>query len=343
MLGILTAFVRAADAPHVSEFVDGLSNVRTQGMDVQGSFRMYRADEVLPAALTGSLEELRIPLVRHGELWRQQNRFRATYLQVGAVESRQSVALDESQAFEFSSGIEPDQGVLRVMDAQSPEGANSIRSIRSQFVEPLDALWSLNGVALADLLQRPDVAFQPSQTLPGGVGLVLSSETHGKTHYRLEFLPEPGRPFGSGTFEHEDAGLKIHAERRVQSEFRHGLLVPTRIVDVVTTGESGTGYTSIVELDLQPLRPGSPVSRPIEPASFEDLGSGFQVYRYGPNTGEALGARHQGPETAKRESAARAGELRQGSRWRSWFLWINGGVLVLIAAAGLIRRMRARS
>lgn len=276
VLANLASLLGAAETPDVSEFLGGLEGVRAAGMAVQGQFRVSRADQVLPAALTGSLADLKIPLVRHGELWRQQNRFRATYVQIGPVESRHSVALDDSQAFEFSSGIQPDQGVLRFMDARSPEGVNSIRSIQAQFLEPLDALWRLNGVALADLLQRPDVTLQPNQTLKGGVGLALTSETRGKTQYRLEFAQERGHPFGFGMFDHEDAGLKIHAERRVESELRQGILVPTRIVDVVTTGGSGEGFTSVVKLDLQPLRTGFPVSGPIETSAFEDLGSGFQ-------------------------------------------------------------------
>lgn len=329
----------AAEPATVSDFRRDLSKIRAAAINVQGTFRAYRSETANLAALSQPPSEIGIPLVRSGTLWRNEKRFRADYKLSGQIETRQSVAIDEKRAYELTFGLEPDSGVLRVMSAETPEGDGSISAIKKNYFEPLDALWSLSGTALVDMLQRPDVTIEPNKFVAGGYGLFLSSDEVGKTRYQLEFEPSMHHPFGYGLLLHEDAGLQVKAERRVFSAESKGVLLPTRVVEVVTTGAPGEGYTTVVDFDLEPLEARSPVSLPIDPASFDNFGLSFQVYESNKGGKEELGERRRAPGA---DSAEKANELREGSRVRSWFLWINGSVILALCVVFAYMRSRRK-
>lgn len=341
---------RADDLGAPAGFQRNLSTIRAGARRVQGTFRAYRSEKAILAALTKPPSEIEIPLVRSGSLWRDDKRFRADYVLVQqrqtkesaaaeVVKTQQAVAIDEDRVFELSFGIEPESGILRSMNVETPEGAGSLTAIRRNYFEPLDALWSLNDVAFVDLLQRPDVTIQPNSFLSAGNGLLLTSTEAGKSRYELEFEPAAPHPFGYGVFLHEGSGFRIKMQRRVLSSESSGVLLPVRVVDVATTGETGEGYTTVVELDLKPLEPQSPVARRIVSESFRDLGSGFQIYQFEKGKGEELGQRLE----ARADPRIGHGNHDPGFRGRSWLLWLNGALILVVSVVYAYRRFRRKS
>lgn len=331
----------AAEPPTVSDFRGSLGKIRDGSMKVQGAFRIYRTETVNRSALTDAPEAIKLPLQYSGKLWRNEQRFRADYklhAASGSNEYPQSVAVDTGEVFELTYGAAPAPGLLQVYEKDTPEGTAALVSIKSRFYEPLDSLWSLNGVALVDLLQRPDTTIQPNKVLAGGYSLLVSSQEVGKTRYELEFDPSVGHPFGYGSLFHEDAGIQVKAERRVFSQEREGILFPSRVVDVVTLGAPSEGYTQVVEFDLTPLQTVSPISNRIEPSSFETVGEGYQVYTTKKGNKAEIGGRHGRPP--------RDDFVVQPTvfgKWRTGFLWANGFVILVIVGRFVYLQWKART
>ncbi len=196
-------------------------------------------------------------------------------------------------------------------------------------LERVDSLWSSGGVAFTDYLQRPDTEIVPNDEDPlhGGI-LILIHDDSGDIRFQLE--DGTLKPIGYIRVETE----MLTVERRVFSERRAHGLYPTRVVDL-TTFQDGTGYTEVVDFDLAPLEPESPVSKPFSADSFRNPGSGYQVYRL-MREGEELAERVEGPGTSNTSGLA----VRDGSR--SWFLWANTAVIAAIVLVILARRFRRK-
>ena len=326
-----------AEPPTVQEFRRDLAKIRDHSTNVQGSFRIYRAEIANQLALSETPKAINLPLVRSGKLWRNGLRFRADYKLRSANNSNefpQSVAVDDSKVFELSYGEARASGMLQIFEKDTPEAVASMASIKSIFYEPLDSLWSLNGVGLADLLQRPDTTIQPNSVLAGGYSLLLTSNDAGKTTYHLEFDPAPGHPFGYGVFVHEEAGIQVNAKRRVFSQEKAGVLYPLRVVDVFTLGAPSEGYTQVVEFDLGPLEANSPISEQIESSSFQGLGDAYQVY---------ITKQGSKVEIAERYGRPAGNDLLRptSGNWRTGFLWVNAvAIVVLISLYAYYRSKR---
>lgn len=337
------AICKAAQPPTIAELRQAHSQLRTDSIEVQGDFRVYRSETVILAALEKLPADIGIPLVRSGYVWRSAERFRVDYKLYrrdnGTVtEVQQAYAHDVAAVYELSSGLDPDGGMLSAYNMNTPEGANSMASIKSIFYGPLDSLWSGGGgEPILDVLQRPGTIIAPNKSryLPGGFSLLVPpSRENNET--QIEFEPTKNYPFGYLFSSVGEGSSLIKIERRVVSVEKDGRVFPSRVVDVVSYGSKG-GYTQVVMLDLEPLAADSPISVDITPASFQNLGFGYQVYDFREPGKEELAQRYERPTPipAKSESTFRSYFL-----W--YFLWINGFV-ILVLLAYVIFRYRKKS
>jgi len=235
-------------------------------------------------------------------------------------------------AYQFSSGPNPDGGMLTVYDLDSPNGTIAMQSIKFMFYEPLDALWS-SGIPLVDFLQRPDATIAPSQRFPGGYSLLASADDGTKA--RFEFEAIRNHPLGYFLSTLETGGRLVKCERRVFSTEKDGRLLPTRIVEVASMDSTGSngGYTEVVMLDLMPLEPNSPIAQRIAPDSFRNMGSGYQVYNYRKSAKEEISERYERPAALS---------PRSESRSRSIFLRANAFAILALLALLIYRRIRKR-
>jgi hypothetical protein len=233
-----------------------------------------------------------------------------------------SVAVDGQKVYEFSSGLNPDGGMLRVLDLDTPEGATAMNFIQSAFYQPIDALWDSGaGVAYLDYLQRPGATLVPDSTekLSGGFSIAITEE---ETNAQFEFASTNQHPFGYFVSSSEEGGMTIKAERRVFWTEKNGMLFPSRIANVVSIGPD-SGYTEVVMLNLIPLERDSPIAGKITSSSFRNLGSGYQVYEFRKPGEETLAERYRA--TADLPSKSENG-------FSTLFLWVNAIVIIALVA-----------
>jgi hypothetical protein len=256
---------------------------------------------------------------------------RRTIVGSDCEESQHSVAVDDGKVYEFNSVLDPDSGVLRVCDIDTPEAQVVLKMIEGTFYQPMDALWSSGGIAFVDLLQRPGTSIVPndSQPLPGGYSLLVSDGTH-STQFQLE--PTKNYPFGYALTSSGDGASAMRIERRVFSTEKEGVVYPSRVVDVVSFGPE-SGYTEVVLLDLKPLDGDSPIASDITSASFQNLGSGYQVYNLRKSAEEEVAERYERLSTVS---------PRTGSNFRTYFLWVNGLVILAMLAYVTYRYVRKK-
>lgn len=330
------AISHAAEPPTVEELRLAHSELGRASRNVQGTIRVFRSETLIPDALDEEPSQLGIPLVREGSVWRSEKRFRAdftTYAHRGdhVQQSDHSFAIDGEKVYEFANA-NLEIGILRVSDRNSGEGVTVLGSIQTMFCEPLEALWNVGGTAITDTLQRPSTEIIPNQKLDGGYSLLTSTDDGKKTRFELE--PAKYYPFGYVTLSESDevGGITVKVEHRVFSAERDGMMFPRRISHVVSLGPD-TGYTEVTLLDLQPLEANSPIASPITSVSFRKFGAAYQVYRIRNSGQEELAERFERPSPAR---------TRSGGSFRTYFLWINGLLILAIVASLTYKRLKRR-
>lgn len=292
-----SAICEAAEPPTVAQFRRDHSDLRTASSNVQGEFRVFRSETANPAALEKLPSDIGIPLIRSGTLWRSVDKVRADYTSYHphsevAKETQHSFAVDGGKVYEFSSGLDPDTGTLRVYDMDTPEAANAMNSIEHTTYQPLDALWSCYGTAFVDMLQRPGAEIVPStsQMLPGGFSMLVPAGDGNEV--RFEFAAAKFHPFGYLLASEREGDLQVTVERRVYWTEKEGALLPSRVVEVSSLGPD-SGYTEVVMLNLKPLEADSPIASDITSASFRNFGLGYQVYNFRKGKKEELAERYE--------------------------------------------------
>ena len=328
----------AAQPPTISEFVEGHSQLRADAIGVQGEYREFYADAVHRHAFEKSPADIGIPLLRSGYVWRSSERFRVDFRQyqhneAAEKEIQYAYAFDSGKVYEFSRGIGPNPGILRVFDLATAEAETSMNSIEAFFLRNLDALWSTDkGVGYVDLLQRPGSKIVSSKSgfLSGGYAIQIPA-AEGSGEFQAEFEPVAKFPFGYYVVTEEAGDIRVRAERRVFSDESEGVLYPTRLVEVTSFGD-GRGFTKVVELDLEPLALESPITRDFHSASFRNHESGYQVYYTKATADEKLGERY---ERLPAEVVANS-----NNSLRAYFLWINGSVALALLAYLIYRYWR---
>lgn len=331
------AVCKAVEPPTVAQFRLDHLELRRAVSNVQGDFHVFRSETVLPRALDELPSDLDIPLIRKGSLWRSTERFRADYRSFRpsskvAKESQHSVARDGGKVYELSS-VAPDSGMLRVCDMDTPEAAVSMKFIEFMFYQPLDALWSGGGgTPFVDMLQRPDAKIVPNtQKLVGGFSMLVTADDWSESRY--EFESSKNHPLGYCFASDGGRDSLVKAERRVFSAEQQGEIFPTRVVNVVALGRN-SGYTEVFIFDLKPLESRSPIASELTAASFQDLGTGYQVYNFRRSAKEEIAERYDAPATPTASSV---------SKLRSYFLWLNGLLVLALLAYILYRRGRNKN
>lgn len=300
--------------------------------NVQGALRVFRAEIVMPEALERSPDDLGIPVIRDGYVWRSKDRFRADYKvynpnSENSKISQQSLAMDGTTLFRYGSTDVIDIATLQIAEIGTQEATEIMKSIELMFHLPLDALWN-TGMPLVEILQRPHSRIAPNKTLPEGYSLLMSDENGGDVQFELE--ARKYYPFGYARTSQSIGDSLVKSERRVFSTEKDGSIFPVRIVDVVSFG-ADRGYTEVVELDLQPLQENSPIVNPITSSSFRNLGKEYQVYNYKQDDDVQISERI---ETAKPLAQVLSGPVR------SVLLWLNGIVIAILIAVILYRYRR---
>jgi hypothetical protein len=320
-----TAICEAAELPSVAELRQDSARLLEMSGTVQGSFRVFRSETVIPEALDKPPADLEIPLEMSGSLWRSKDRFRADYMlyqsEQGTRQFQCAVAEADGRVYQLSCPVDSQGGMLNVYDADSPGGAAVKNFIEHTFYEPLDSLSSHSQLAFVDWLQHPGTKLELSKKFPGGHALLSTSDEGGQA--RFDFEPARNRPFGYSLATEELGDMRVRLERRVFSIEKDGATYPSRFVDVAWLDKEGNGDTLVVILDLEPLQTNSPISSSINSASFRNLGVGYQVYHGIEIGGEIPAERFGMPQSLPPNSA---------SEPRSYFLWLNGALIVAVAA-----------
>ncbi len=168
-------------------------------------------------------------------------------------ETQHSVALAEGKVYEYSGSSGSGSGILRVYDIDTSEAATAIQFAANAINQPLDALWSVPGLSFEDMLQRPDTELErnKSQILPGGYSMIASADDGSKAQF--DFTAERNHPFGYFFSSAGEGTSGVKAERRVFSVETEGVILPTRVVEVIELAP-GRGYTQVTLLDLKPLQ-----------------------------------------------------------------------------------------
>lgn len=335
---VAPATCRAADLPSVAELRKNFAALRAASSNVQGEIRVYRSETVKPEALDRLPSDIELPLILSGTLWRSQDRFRADYKTLRpkqlALDLQESVAVDGGKLYQLSGGPNPEGGMLRVSSLDTTEASAAMATVRHRFFEPLDALWSLDGVPLEDLLQRPDTTIQPSQMFPGNFSFDIAAEDG--TKERLEFASTTNSPLAYVFATQAGARFRVTVQRRIVSVEKHGALYPRQVVSVVDLGKDGAGYTEVALLDLEPLKVSSPIAAPVDAGSFRDLKIGYQVYNVPRSGEEDLGERYGTPDAVPGNSP---------TSFRTFFLWLNGFAIMLaltLVLYGFYRKLTAK-
>lgn len=277
-LAAILLFVGPANAAEdeavtMAKFRAAQAALREDSQQVQGEFEIYRSEAPLPKAIEELPNKLGMSLERKGKLWRDKDRFRADFVSYSKSlpATQHSVVNDADKVFEFNASTVFPAGTLREFDAGAAEAKDTLVFIETTFLHPLNALWSSGrGPGFVELSQRPKTSLGAlrSKALPGGFALITPGEEGGDVAF--EFSDQKKHPFGYLTTSSGSDESAIKLERRVFSGTVGPLVLPSRVVDVVSIGKS-TGYTQVVVLNLAPLSADSPLAKKTVAASFEHL------------------------------------------------------------------------
>jgi len=308
-----------SELPTRQEIAESISKLRADSMNVQGEFKVYRIEKPIPQAFEKSPEQLGIPLVRQGVLWRNSERFRTEFTSFKNVdgeteETAKAFAYDEEFVYRFGGSGRPDAGSLHIYTYHAP-GVEAVRGSMDLVLWPLDALWSSGGVGFDEMIQRPDVEITSREDCA-----FCTEYSDGTDYGRCEFAPSKNYPlvraFASTTQNDVDFSLDI----RVKSVEKQGSIVPKKIVAIESRLPGTGGYTQIIEFDLEPLQANSPVAEKIAEDSFRHLGHDYRVYRYTDSERADITAHHLRQVDSERPNAT----------FRKYFLWINGAIILAI-------------
>ncbi|HMO83950.1 MAG TPA: hypothetical protein PKC18_03420 [Lacipirellulaceae bacterium] len=289
----------AIERPTAASLEQDHAQLRRDAIGIEGTITTYRSENAVPAALEEPWSVPDLPLLRTGRVWRSAERFRANYRAFHPPETpaggvtMHSVAMDGDKAYQFSSSMTSDSGMLRVCEQGTDEWQTARAFAARAFLDPLDALWASSGVAYAETLQRPETQVVPNQleALRGGYALLMSVDDDNQG--RCELAPTKHQPFAFSRVFSSSGEQEIVARRRVFSQVVEGRLLPRRVVDVIEFNRAGKGYTQVVDLDLAVLGDNSPIAGELNSASFRDLSFGYQVYTFRESGVEELAERYR--------------------------------------------------
>ncbi len=273
----------AADpAPTAEELKKAHRQLQEDSESVQGKFRVYRVEKVLPDIFEMGPSQLALDLKSEGYLWRSKDRFRADYRTFRMVkgkieETERSLAKDRKRIYEFSvspSGIAADTMMIYELKAEEAKGA--LGHIEATYFHNLDSLWSSSGVSYIDFLREPGSKIILDNLNPAGARLSLLVPTRDKYSIGPELETDSPYPF-----KHVDIipakGMKH--ERRVEYTEQNGIVVPSRITTVSAFG-GGNGYSEVVIFELEPLAENSPIDKDFDESSFKKSGKDCMVNHF---------------------------------------------------------------
>lgn len=323
----------AGELPSVTEIVAAQRQLRLAVQSIQGEMTAFRKESPQWGVMDQTTADAELPLKLKGRFWRSPERFRVDYTvpRDGRMEAGVA-AMDSSQAWEFIVGNpeDPDNlGALTIYDLDVPAAILPKSFIEATFFDRFDSLWRNSRNSYADYLQRPDTRILDGNddSLPGG--FVIEVHHSGE---KAEFQFTKDLAFGRLRVEQDQVIL----ERRVFSVATPFGVVPQRIVEVADI-EGGGGYTEVVNLQISVLPPNSPVSKELSVDSFRNYDTEFQVFRID-DDGEEIASRvfpdDEIPGAILTEPST--------NDLRSWFLWVNGTLIVLVAVFLGLRSLAAR-
>jgi len=301
-----------SELPTRQEIAESISELRADSMNVQGEFKVYRIEKPIPQAFEKSPEQLGIPLVRQGVLWRNSERFRTEFTSFKNADpesggAAKAFAYDEEFVYRFGGSGRPDAGSLHIYTHDAP-GVEAVRGSMDLVLWPLDALWSSGGVGFDEMIQRPDVEVVDCD---GRAFCIEFPDAEGDG--RCEFARSKNYPLVRAFASARQNDVDFSFDQRIESVEKQGSIYPSRIVHVGT-------YTQIIEFDLEPLQANSPVAVKIAEDSFRHLGHDYRVYRYTDSERADITGHHLRQVDSERPNAT----------FRKYFLWINGAIILAI-------------
>ncbi len=280
----------------VKELRAAHSVLKGYSQNIQGKFRVYRVEQLLPEALHKTPDEMQMNLSRSGTLWRSEARFRADYKSDKAgAEQVCSVAEDSGYYYYFQGSSADDHACLyrcikgnnwswsydamfshllkRDKTLNAPEyliAESNINDIK----HGLDSLWSMGGKPVLNMLDYPESSLiaTSDEPLKGGYSIWLSVDGD-----EMQIRLDPTHYHANGQTSTGNAYFSI--KQHTFCTEKDGVIFPARIIQLVEI-TPGRGYTEITEFDLEPLQDNSPVSDDFTIHSFRNMGQTYQVYDY---------------------------------------------------------------
>lgn len=302
--GIACLGASGADGvPSVVELVGSHAKLREYARSVQGHFSVYRDDSPESGRVLGDFDEIDLPLVMEGELWRDGSNYRLKGTQYKHVDGKPemklfSVATTPAAAYEFVSGADNGDAILRI-SAMGTSEYNAVREIGlHRIISRIDSLWSTAGRPIAEMLQRPDASIRRGGD--GAIEIYLALGPNESTLYRLDAQ----RPYpiveGSNQTNVSDSSYSMTYSVESSSDER-GMVLPRRFIEEFTVGDS-VDYTEVVVFELKANSDPDSLSQ-LDANSFRDMGCDYQVYRIKSDTMEEVGERIGGPQAVSKSSS----------------------------------------
>ncbi len=199
----------------------------------------------------------------------------------------QLVAIDAERAYQLlPNSFESPSGQLTVFE--SPYAPQVRLLVDVQFLSSLNHLWCVGNIPIADFLQRPDASVTETavEQMPSAVCVRLDSEGT-----IAEYILDPSTDYACryATVKAGEGETAILTSISVGVASLPGIgFVPAEISQTATIG--GRGYTSKIELDLEPCNSQAlPIKFNAE--SFRDFGLDYTIYSEGVEKGRVFGLR----------------------------------------------------
>lgn len=330
-----------AETDLLQQIVAEHSKLRDMSSNLTGEAKRYRAETPLAGAADNVPAAIgRMQLRIDGQFWRRDGKyFRADFVASGPgiqAEVLQSAAVDlvAKKSFQFMPTLsDPHTATLSVWESPSADDMRSFAS--TEFLWPLDSLWSTNGTDISNMLQRPDttVSRNPYEGLEEAVYISSKPDEYTETttvldpemHYCCRYVNWLVRTDS------------VSVERQVWIEpikVRGNSVVPESVVEVVDMkGSEGGSYTAITlfntdveQVQVKKLESG------VDEESFRDLSRDYEIFRIKPDGP---------PEVKGRVFAANRFEEQLSTRW-SIFTVLGGIALVCGLVVAMGRLMSAR-
>lgn len=318
----------ADDIPSAFELVDSHATLREYARSVQGHFSLYRDDSPVSSVVLGDSDEVTLPLMMEGELWRAGESYRLkgtryTYVDGKAEGSAVSIAVTPVAAYEFVSESDDKDAILRISALGTTE-YNTVRDIGlNTVIAHVDSLWSTGGRPIAEMLQRPDASLRGGRD--GAIEIEIALGPNENTLYRLN----DRRPFplvvGSNQTTVSDSSYSM--TYTVESSDVNEVVLPRRIVEEFSVGDS-VDYTEVAILELKPIGSSDILSQ-LNANSFRDMGIPYQVYRIKSDAIEEVGERIGDQQRSRKSS-------------RNWTTKVFIAVALVLASGVILLSLKTR-